>query len=233
MCFGLLAAGSAEGAGPVVGWGDNTYGQTTPPASVNGTLGTASAIAAGVYHGCAIQSGTGAVVCWGSNYDEGAGGTRYTGQATPPTSVNGILGTASAIAAGVTHSCAIQSGTAAVVCWGSYPERPVAPPPSVNGTSGTASAIAAGSMQSCAVQSGTGAVVCWGGYNIYGESTPPASVNGTSGTASAIAAGEYHGCAIQSGTGAVVCWGSNELGRATPPDSVNGTSGTASTIAAG
>jgi alpha-tubulin suppressor-like RCC1 family protein len=34
---------------------------------VDGTAGTASAIAAGLYHSCAIQAGTGAVVCWGLN----------------------------------------------------------------------------------------------------------------------------------------------------------------------
>jgi hypothetical protein len=68
---------------------------------------TASAIAAGGYHSCTIQGATGAVVCWGSDYD---------GQATPPGSVDGGTGTATAIAAGDSHSCAIQAGTRAVIC---------------------------------------------------------------------------------------------------------------------
>ncbi len=43
---------------------------------MNGTYGTATAIAAGgLYHSCAIQAGTGNVVCWGDN---------SYGEATPP-----------------------------------------------------------------------------------------------------------------------------------------------------
>ena len=147
------------GTGAVVCWGDNCSGQATPPASVNGTAGTASAIAAGAVHSCAIQAGTGAVVCWGDNLpragdaaslrerhrghglgDRGglactaarsrpaparssAGARNGYGQATPPPSVNGTAGTASAIAAGWHHSCAIQAGTGAVVCWGDNCDR--------------------------------------------------------------------------------------------------------------
>jgi hypothetical protein len=59
-CVGLVAASSAEGtSGPVVGWGYNGFGQATPAASV-----TTPAIAAGGFHSCAVESGTGAVVCW-------------------------------------------------------------------------------------------------------------------------------------------------------------------------
>src|SRR5262249_56564345 len=57
---------------------------------------TAAAIAAGYEHSCAIQAGTGAVVCWGNN---------DFGQATPPSSVDGTAGTASAIAAGGAEFC--------------------------------------------------------------------------------------------------------------------------------
>ena len=62
-------------------------------------LGTATAIATGRYHSCAIQAGTGKAICWGDNqYD----------QATPPDTVNGVFGTAIVIAAEVgNHSLAI------------------------------------------------------------------------------------------------------------------------------
>ena len=60
---------------PVVGWGANHYGQSAPPPSVDGTDGTASAIAAGFVHSCAIESAGGAAVCWGRN---------DFGQASPP-----------------------------------------------------------------------------------------------------------------------------------------------------
>ncbi|GEM_PF-4616741 len=104
LSAGLLVAASASGLapGPVVGWGYNFYGESTPPASVNGTSGTATAIAAGLTHSCAIQSGTGAVICWGDN---------TYGQLNVPASVNGTSGSATAIAAGFAFSCAIQAGT--------------------------------------------------------------------------------------------------------------------------
>jgi hypothetical protein len=64
----LFLAAAARADGPVVGWGEI-------PAAVNGTSGTATAVAAGVRHSCAIQGGTGAVVCWGDD---------VSGQASPP-----------------------------------------------------------------------------------------------------------------------------------------------------
>jgi alpha-tubulin suppressor-like RCC1 family protein len=51
---------------------------------------SASAIAVVAGHSCAIQAGTGAVWCWGHN---------RAGEATPPPSVDGSMGTATAIAA--------------------------------------------------------------------------------------------------------------------------------------
>jgi hypothetical protein len=193
---------------------------------VNGSVFPASSIAAGGYvvgidgsvsyyaSSCAIHAVTGAVVCWGNN---------DFGQTTPPASVDGTDGTASAIAMGGTHGCAIQAGSGAVVCWGAVPT----PPASVDGRAGTASAITAGLGFSCAIQAGTGAAVCWGGP------TPPASVDGTAGTVSAIAAGYNFVCAIQAGTAAVVCWGPDELDLSPPPASVDGTRGSAIAIAAG
>jgi hypothetical protein len=95
-----------------------------------------------VNHSCAIQAGSGAVICWGSN---------SYGQQTPPPSVDGTSGTASAIAAGGGHSCAIQAGSGAVVCWGDNSYGQATPPPSIDGSDGTASAIAAGGLYSLAI----------------------------------------------------------------------------------
>jgi hypothetical protein len=145
-------------------------------------------IALGYDFGCAIQAGTGVVVCWGRPFLD-------YGQAKPPASVDGRTGTASAIAAGLAHTCAIQSGSSAVVCWGYNSDGRATPPPSVDGTNGTASAIAAGLAHTCAIQAASSAVVCWG-LNYYGQATPPPSVDGTAGIATAIAAGGYHTLAI-------------------------------------
>jgi hypothetical protein len=200
-----------------------------PPEAVNGVSGTATEIATGWNHSCAIQAGTGNVICWGDD---------NLHQATPPDTVNGISGTASAIAAGSYNSCAIQASTGNVVCWGAPIPFWSMPPDSVNGNSGTASAIAVGGQHRCAIQAGTDEVVCWGSKDDFwgaysGQATPPDAVNGVSGTASDIAAGYVHSCAIQAGTGNVICWGDDTFDQAMPPDTVNGISGTASAIAAG
>jgi hypothetical protein len=63
LCLALT--GSADAAGPVVGWGGGE-----PPDTVNGVSGAATSIASGYDQSCAIQAGTGNVVC--------------EGQATPP-----------------------------------------------------------------------------------------------------------------------------------------------------
>jgi len=99
------AAGVGKSAGPVVGWGEVTYGRATTADAVN-VFGTATEIAAGGAHSCAIQAGTGNVVCWGSD---------AKGQATSPDAVNGKTGTATDIAAGKSHGCAIRADTGNVV----------------------------------------------------------------------------------------------------------------------
>jgi hypothetical protein len=78
-----------------------------PPPAVDGTKRTASAIAAGLFHSCAVQAGTGEVVCWGSNGD---------GQATPPPAVDGTTGTASTVAAGTRHNLAIRATGTGPAC---------------------------------------------------------------------------------------------------------------------
>ena len=57
-----------------------------------------------------VMASNGPVIGWGSN---------GYGQARPPDTVNGISGTATEVAAGGWHTCAIQAGTGNVVCWGS------------------------------------------------------------------------------------------------------------------
>jgi hypothetical protein len=103
---------------------------------VNGTSGTAIAIAAGEDDFCAIQAGTNGVVCWGQ------------GPGIPPSSVDGTSGGAQAIAVGsYRYGCAIQAGTGVVVCWADFQTTHGAetPPLAVDGTLGIATAIALGS----------------------------------------------------------------------------------------
>jgi len=134
----------------------------------------ALAVCVGLLAGSAAQ-GAGPVVGWGAG-------------AAP-------ISAASALELGDRHQCAIQAGTAAVVCWGDNSNGQATPPASVNGIAGTASAIAAGLVHSCAIQAGTDTVVCWGNDS-NGQARPPPSVDGTAGGATAIAAGEYHTLAL-------------------------------------
>jgi len=96
FCLTLTgAADDAASGGPVVGWGE-----VPVPDAVNGVSGTATDVSVGELHRCAIQAGTGSVVCWGDN---------SRGQATPPDAVNGVSGTATDIAAGGFHALAIAA----------------------------------------------------------------------------------------------------------------------------
>jgi hypothetical protein len=71
-------------------------------------------------HGCAIQAGTGHVVCWGDD---------HSGQATPPDAVNGVSGSATDISAGDEHTLAI------VALPPNRPHRGPIPPGSPSSTS--------------------------------------------------------------------------------------------------
>jgi alpha-tubulin suppressor-like RCC1 family protein len=100
-----LPARSEIGVVNACGWlgGRDTTRKANPPDAVNGVSGTATDIAAGNFHSCAIQTDTGNVVCWGRNTD---------GQATPSDTVNGVAGTATVIAAGENHTLALPEPTA-------------------------------------------------------------------------------------------------------------------------
>jgi alpha-tubulin suppressor-like RCC1 family protein len=74
----------------VVAWGNNTYGQASPPAG----LGGVTAIAAGRDHGLALRR-NGTVVAWGNN---------EFGQARPPAGLGGVI----AIAGGGSFSLALK-----------------------------------------------------------------------------------------------------------------------------
>jgi len=67
--------------GTIIGWGDNSDGQATPPDG-NDFI----AVSAGAWHSLALKA-DGTIVGWGSNYskDDGEPGPRlWYGQATPP-----------------------------------------------------------------------------------------------------------------------------------------------------
>jgi hypothetical protein len=239
---------SGEG-GNVVGWGNNTYGQTNAPAPPTGQHYTA--IAAGFEHSLALTN-RGVVVAWGDNThgqtnvpapppgehytaiaagnddslaltDQGTvvgwGNDEY-GKADPPAPPTGEHFTA--IAAGYVHSLALtDQGT--LVPWGSnaYGQNAVPAPPDDEHFTAISSYFDDLAMTD------QGTVISWG-YNSYGLSNVPAPPTGEHYTA--ISAGYLHSLALTD-QGTVVGWGNTDAGATDVPAPPTGQHYTA--IAAG
>ena len=124
-----ISASDSEGhtcallsAGGLKCWGNNAFGELGDGTAnlrytAGGVAGLASgvaAVAAGGFYTCAL-TGAGAAECWGDNGDgelgSGTRGDRWTAG-----DVSGLTSGVTAIAAGLTHACAVAGG--AVRCWG-------------------------------------------------------------------------------------------------------------------
>jgi serine/threonine protein kinase len=202
--------------GSIACWGDNTYGQSRPPA------GTFTQVMAGANHNCAINSG-GSIACWGDNrYGQAnapsgsftwvypgdrhtcainAGGTIVCWGDNTYGQLNVPAGTYTNLTAGGSHACATKTyGT--IVCWGdnTYGQN--------NVPSGVLGAVRAAPQHTCAIAAG-GSMVCWGN-SAYRQTTPP-SID-----FSDVGRGAEHTCGLTSG-GIVGCWGRNDYGQAVAP----------------
>ncbi len=221
--------------GGVKCWGANYHGQlgngeTTnarTPQQVTGLESDVIAVAAGVYHTCALTSG-GGVKCWGRN-DSGQLGNEETEDAGTPQPVSGLESGVVTIVSGSAHTCAMTNG--GVKCWGfngsgqlgnGGTENAVTPQPVLGLESGVVT-IVSGAGHICALTSGAG-VQCWGD-NYFGElgngqsgsgafASTPQQVTGLESGVVAITAGNsnFHTCAVTS-RGGVKCWGSNYEGQ--------------------
>ncbi len=80
-----------------------------------GSLSTASAIAMGYSHTCAVTT-TGGVKCWGYNGNGQLGDSTTTRRLTP-VNVSDLSSEVSSIAAGWGHTCALTTA-GGVKCWG-------------------------------------------------------------------------------------------------------------------
>jgi RHS repeat-associated protein len=207
--------------GTVVGWGNDTRGQTDTPKDNNFI-----AVAAGWYHSLGLKN-DGTIVGWGiddcgqvSSIPEGndfvaisagadfslalkrngsimAWGDDWAGQTDVPGDNDFV-----AISAGGYHALALKrNGT--VVGWGYNDDGEATPP------SGNYVAISAGGFHSLALKS-DGNAVGWG-WNDYDQATPPA------GDFNAIAAGWFHSIGLKK-DGTIVCWGSDSWYQSTPPE---------------
>jgi hypothetical protein len=227
--------------GPVVAWGDNSYGQTAVPAGLSEVI----AIAAGCYQSLALK-GDGTVVSWGgrpgdANVPAGLSGVAAisagcghslalksdgtvilwspAGQIAVPAGLVGVT----AIAAGYGHDLAVTSdGT--VHAWGGDMGGVIDVPASLGGVI----AVAAGEFHSLALKS-DGTVVAWGCVDViqnYGQCAVPAGLSGVT----AIAAGELHSLALKN-DGTVVAWGMGYDGQTNVPTGLNGVTAIAAGLA--
>jgi hypothetical protein len=230
----LVAGGVAVAAlsAPVLALADTSQSTeiAVEQAEINTlSTGTTRQVTAGFFHTCALLN-TGAVKCWGLNF-EGQLGNTTTTDSLVPVAVNAFTGgvPAVSITAGDAHTCALLN-TGAVNCWGynrsgqlgnntsDTSSAPVAVNAFIGGA--TAVSITAGDAHTCALLN-TGAVNCWGN-NDFGRlgngttvtSSVPVAVNAFIGgaTAVSITADGSHTCAVLN-TGAVNCWGHNRSGQ--------------------
>lgn len=220
------------------------------PADVAGLESGVVSVSVGSMHQCAVTE-AGAVLCWGDNTDHQLGDGTTTAR-SEPVPVKGLTAPATAVAAGINHTCALTSA-GAVACWGdndmgqlgdgTKTER--AAPTAVTGLASGVTSISAGAWHTCAVKD-SGSVACWGSgsFGLLGDGTTasrlaPVDVVGLTG-AVAVSAGMSHTCAVTR-DGGVRCWGGNYSGQlgdgalegSAVPVAVAGLPGAASAVAVG
>jgi len=192
-------------ASQVVAWGDDSDGETNPPAIYN-----AVAVAGGDFHAVAIRR-DGTLVAWGVD-DEG--------QTEVPTNAQPFV----AIAAGADHNLAVAAD-GSLTGWGNDDAGQINIPAGLS----SVLSVAAGESHSLALLS-AGTVAAWGD-NTYGQTDIPTALfpgyyayywwgsqwvpNPDWVPVQAIAAGRNHSLALMGGT--VYAWGDNTFGQGTPP----------------
>src|SRR5262249_34318453 len=152
--------------------GDGTTTDRLTPVAVLGLSSGIVALAAGVYHTCALNS-AGGMQCWGRNF-EGELGDGTTAARFMPVYVSGLTSGVASITAGSYHTCAVTTGGAAL-CWGDNTRGQVGDnsttkrlvPVPVSGLGSGVSSLAAGARHTCARTAG-GGLQCWG-RNVGGE----------------------------------------------------------------
>jgi alpha-tubulin suppressor-like RCC1 family protein/subtilisin family serine protease len=216
------AAGPAQPATALAAASRAQAMTTTIPASLP-PPSAVKAVVAGDVHACALTT-SGKVFCWGRNSSFGLLGIDADDYlSAEPVEVAGLGGGVTAIAAGVSHTCAVVAN-GAVRCWGRNHQGQLGDgtttnrfaPVEVPGLSGVV-ALAAGSVHTCA-RMASGGVKCWGGNAAgqLGDGTTtqrlaPVDVVGLPSPVASIAGNVAHMCALVGG--GLKCWGSNSFGQ--------------------
>lgn len=163
-------------SGGVKCWGANVAGQLGDGTTFNrptpvdvSTLAGVSRIDAGGAHTCATLT-DGSLRCWGANNSGQLGNGARVGQ-LQPVAVNGLSGAATAVEAGIVHTCALVSG-GSVVCWGNNEYNQLgdgtatlrtAPTP-VSGLASNVLSLHVGGYHTCVLTTGN-RPLCWGRDN--------------------------------------------------------------------
>ncbi len=197
-------------SGEMVCWGNDDYGQSSPPGGerfVWSTDGSNPAepfppyldVSAGYYHTCALRE-DGAAVCWG------AGNTIilnenlivHLGQTSAPGDERFV-----SISSGKYHTCGLRADGRAI-CWGARKDDFPGGQREVRGQSDPPEderfiAISNGELHTCGLRE-DGKAVCWG-ESLYAQTIPPRGEQFT-----AIASGRYNTCGLRTDK-TVICWG--------------------------
>jgi len=164
-------------SGDIWCWGYNGYGgvgnnstdaRLWSPVQVDGGR-SYTQVSVGTFHTCGISAG--AVYCWGRNVEAqlGIGTTSPTSSpgSLVPVPALGALGLTRQVAAGNTHTCAVN-GTGEAYCWGTNTNGQLGDLTTTLRTSGVLVrtdarfvAITAGLLHTCALTE-SGATYCWG-----------------------------------------------------------------------
>jgi hypothetical protein len=203
--------------------GNGTTSAQVAPVEVAGLSTGVTAVSAGGNHSCALTT-AGAVLCWGLGAN-GQLGNGTTATATAPVAVATLTSGVVAVAAGGSHTCALNTD-GGVVCWGANAKGQLgdgttvqrSAPVTVSGLSSGVTAITAGSFHTCARLS-SGVVKCWGsnssgqlGDGSTEDRTVPVPVSGLASDVTTVAAGGNHTCALKTNA-RVMCWGANGSGQ--------------------
>lgn len=226
-CWGSNDAGQLGHGGPTEG--DDA--RHSSPVTVDG-ISSATAIAAGSYHSCAVLE-DGGVQCWGDNYfgqlGDGNGGQDTEVISTTPVDVLQIS-SAVDVSVGLSHSCA-RLDDGGVQCWGSNEdgqlgngdedhETSVIPDEVVGLSDVIDIAVGSSGEATCAITEEQ-TLYCWGKNNqdIFGEDVDlrnesPIEVQDFASVAQ-VGVGTlfYSFICVRLDDGIVHCWGSNRSGN--------------------
>lgn len=216
-------------AGAAKCWGRGDYGRlgngtdvnSLVPTDVSGLTSGVKSISSGINHSCVVLT-TGAAKCWGPGSAYQLGNGQSITSTNVPVDVKSLT-SASSIAVGQAHTCALTS-TGGAKCWGNGAngrlgnslDYSYAVPADVTGLTSGVKAISAGGEFTCAILQ-SDRVNCWGA-NSSGQlgigSTTEYNSPRTVGTlmASRIATGANFACAVTL-TGNVSCWGRGTFGQ--------------------